>query len=57
MQARYAGLWRLYVFAPVESTARAEAAAAELFGYRSERTARDGQSSLNRTDTDGAATR
>ena len=36
LEARYANLWRLYVFAPAEHAARTAAVAAELFGYASE---------------------
>jgi HD superfamily phosphohydrolase len=36
LESRYAGLWRLYVFAPAAACARAAAAAAEIFGYPSE---------------------
>jgi hypothetical protein len=36
LQARYAQLWRLYVFVPGACTARAASLAAELFGHASE---------------------
>jgi hypothetical protein len=36
LEARYAGLWRLYVFVPAEVAPRASEAAAELFGWTSE---------------------
>jgi HD superfamily phosphohydrolase len=40
LEERYANLWRLYVFVPQEAAERAAAAAAELFGHRSEHTAK-----------------
>ena len=36
LEARYAALWRLYVFVPDEMSAAAAAAAADIFGYPSE---------------------
>jgi len=36
LEARYAALWRLYVFVPEACVARTAAAAAEIFGYPSE---------------------
>jgi HD superfamily phosphohydrolase len=38
LEARYAALWRLYVFVPPEHGARAADAAREVFGYPSEHT-------------------
>ena len=40
LEERYANLWRLYVFVPQAAAERAAAAAAELFGHRSEHTAK-----------------
>jgi hypothetical protein len=39
LEARYAELWRLYVFTPPEAAPRAAAPASEIFGYQSEYTA------------------
>jgi len=36
LEARYAGLWRLYVFVPEAVAERTAAAAREIFGYPSE---------------------
>jgi HD superfamily phosphohydrolase len=36
LEARYAALWRLYVFVPDEQTARAAEVACDVFGYPSE---------------------
>ena len=36
LEARYASLWRMYVFVPDTSVARTAAAAGEIFGYPSE---------------------
>ena len=36
LEARYAALWRLYVFVPDEWTGRAAAVARDIFGYPSE---------------------
>ena len=36
MEARYAGLWRFYVFVPEPFAARTVAAAGALFGFPSE---------------------
>ena len=39
LEARYAALWRLYVFVPKACDTRAADAAREVFGYPSEHTA------------------
>ena len=36
LEARYAALWRLYVFVPDEFVARTAEAARQIFGYPSE---------------------